>query len=286
MNHKLPFRSLGALVVVFSLTGCAEWNYQDMSDPSRDVWQKPQGVVEKLSLARGARVADLGAGGRLLYLAPGQGGRRQEERSMRLISSKAAMDMIFKEMVARGTPNVRPVRAEPHDPRLPEPVDLVFSCDVYHRHERSSGLFSVPRLIATARRSRRDSRFSSSWILFRHVRSQNRERRGPTRDGSRRLSASERLRCRRPPALPDFREGGAVKSVTLGARLGHGGFDKLSLPTSPSFPTGIKLVSASRAPDAIRLHREFVGTNPHAATIRTPGEVNFLIIHRFVLHSV
>ena len=33
MNHKLPFRSLGALVVVFSLTGCAQWNYQDTERP-------------------------------------------------------------------------------------------------------------------------------------------------------------------------------------------------------------------------------------------------------------
>ena len=65
------------LLVVFSLTGCAQWNYQDMSDPSRDVWQKPQGVVEKLSLARGARVADLGAGTGYFtwHLAKAVGGR-------------------------------------------------------------------------------------------------------------------------------------------------------------------------------------------------------------------
>jgi predicted methyltransferase len=131
MNHKLPFRSLGALVVVFSLTGCAQWNYQDMSDPSRDVWQKPQGVVEKLSLARGARVADLGAGVGYFtwHLAKAVGARG----TVYAVDTKeSAINMIIKEMVARGTPNVRPVRAEPHDPRLPEPVDLVFSCDVYH----------------------------------------------------------------------------------------------------------------------------------------------------------
>jgi hypothetical protein len=66
---------------------------------------------------------------------------------------------------------------------------------------------------------------------------------------------------------------GSVTEVSPFLRLHH-------------FQPRIKLVSASRTPDAIRLHREFVGTNPHAATIRTPGEVNFLIIHRFVLHSV
>jgi ubiquinone/menaquinone biosynthesis C-methylase UbiE len=75
-------------------------------------------------------VADLGAGGGYFtwHLAKAVGTRGTvyavdiEER---------AINMIFNEMVARRTPNVRPVRAEPHDPRLPEPVDLVFSCDTY-----------------------------------------------------------------------------------------------------------------------------------------------------------
>jgi len=102
-----------------------------MSDPSRDVWQKPQGVVEKLSLARGARVADLGSGTGYFtwHLAKAVGARGTVYA---VDIEEKAINMIFKEMVARGTPNVRPVRAEPHDPRLPEPVDLVFSCNVYH----------------------------------------------------------------------------------------------------------------------------------------------------------
>ena len=133
MSHRrLPCEFLGALlVVVLSLTGCAEWNYQDMADPSRDGWQKPQGVVEKLSITPGSRVADLGAGGGYFtwHLAKAVGSRGTVYA---VDIDESAINMIFKEMVARGTPNVRPVRAEPHDPRLPEPVDLVFSCDVYH----------------------------------------------------------------------------------------------------------------------------------------------------------
>ncbi len=132
MYHKFLRKYVGVLlVVILGFTGCAEWNYQDMSDPSRDVWQKPQGVVEKLSLARGARVADLGAGGGYFtwHLAKAVGGRGTVYA---VDIDKTALDMIFKEMVARGTPNVRPVLAEPHDPRLPEPVDLVFSCKTYH----------------------------------------------------------------------------------------------------------------------------------------------------------
>lgn len=133
MNYRLPCKSLSALlVIVLSLAGCAELAYERLNDPSRDVWQKPQGVVEKLSIARGARVADLGAGGGYFtwHLAKAVGARGTVYA---VDINMKALDMIFKEMVARGTPNVRPVRAQPNDPQLPEPVDLVFSSTTYHQ---------------------------------------------------------------------------------------------------------------------------------------------------------
>ena len=132
MCPKFIFTFLGTLsIVVFALIGCTELTSQRMDDPSRDVWQKPQGVVEKLSIAPGSRVADVGAGGGYFtwHLAKAVGARGMVYA---VEIDEQAINMIFKEMVARRTPNVRPVRAEPHDPKLPEPVDLVFSCDTYH----------------------------------------------------------------------------------------------------------------------------------------------------------
>jgi predicted methyltransferase len=120
-----------ALVVGLGITGCAEIAYERLNDPSRDIWQKPQGIIEKLSITPGSRVADLGSGGGYFtwHLAKAIGPRGTVYA---VDINMAALDMIFKEMVARGTPNVRPVRAIPHDPQLPEPVDLVFSCNTYH----------------------------------------------------------------------------------------------------------------------------------------------------------
>jgi arsenite methyltransferase len=132
VTHKFLPTQIGALLLVaIGLTGCAGWNYQDLTDPSRDAWQKPQGVIEKLSIVRGSRVADLGAGTGYFtwHLAKAVGARGTVYA---VDINSASLDMIFKEMVARGTPNVRPVHADLHDPKLPEPVDLVFSCDVYH----------------------------------------------------------------------------------------------------------------------------------------------------------
>ncbi|HWG96182.1 MAG TPA: class I SAM-dependent methyltransferase [Nitrospira sp.] len=132
MHHRLSRKSLDALLVlVLALTGCTGWSSQPINDPSRDTWQKPQGVVEKLSIARGSRIADLGAGGGYFtwHLAKAVGARGTVYA---VDTEERAINTIFQEMVSRGTPNVRPVRAEPRDPKLPEPVDLVFSCDTYH----------------------------------------------------------------------------------------------------------------------------------------------------------
>lgn len=131
IHETLRKRIIASLILILSLTGCAEVSYQRLNDPSRDTWQKPHEVMGKLSIAPGSRVADLGAGGGYFtwHLAKAVGARGMVYA---VDINPAALDMIFKEMVARGTPNVRPVRARPHDPRFPEPVDLVFSCNTYH----------------------------------------------------------------------------------------------------------------------------------------------------------
>ncbi len=49
------------------------------------------------------------------------------------------------------------------------------------------------------------------------------------------------------------------------------------------FQSRIELVSAGRAADAVRLHAEFVRPDSHAATVRTPDEMDLLIIDRLVL---
>ena len=109
ISKPLQKHLIASFVLILGFTGCTEVTYQRLSDPSRDTWQKPQGVIEELSIAPGSRVADLGAGGGYFtwHLA--------------------------KAVGARGTPNVRPVHATLSDPRFPEPVDLVFNCNTYHQ---------------------------------------------------------------------------------------------------------------------------------------------------------
>lgn len=121
-------------------TGCATLAYRHMNDPSRDAWQKPKEVVEKLAITPGARVADLGAGGGYFtwYLA-GAVGPQGTVYAVEI--DETALSLIEQERRARGITNVTPIRAEPRDAKLPEPVDLVFSCDTYHHMTNRAAYF-------------------------------------------------------------------------------------------------------------------------------------------------
>jgi predicted methyltransferase len=119
------------LIVCLALAGCAKLAYQHMNDPSRDTWQQPKEVVEKLAIVPGSRVADIGAGGGYFtwHLADAVGAKGTV---FAVEIDETGLDIIRKEKEAREITNVMPILAEPADPKLPEAVDLVFNCDTYH----------------------------------------------------------------------------------------------------------------------------------------------------------
>lgn len=124
-------RRIASLLLSLSLVCCTEMAYQRMNDPSRDAWQKPKEVIEKLAIMPGSRVADLGAGGGYFtwYLAEAVG---PEGIVYAVDTDETGLGIIKKDMNARSIRNVKPINAEPGDAKLPERVDLVFSCDTYH----------------------------------------------------------------------------------------------------------------------------------------------------------
>jgi predicted methyltransferase len=127
-------RQTGAVVGVLaclSLIGCAELAYRHMNDPARDTWQKPHEVVGNLAVAPGSKIADLGAGGG--YFTWHLAGSTGPSGTIYAVEiDDTALNIIKRDMAARNISNVVPIRAEPTDAKLPEPVDLVFSCDTYH----------------------------------------------------------------------------------------------------------------------------------------------------------
>lgn len=131
MSRHRQIRSLHFLLVTLLLSGCAELAYQHMNDPSRDAWQKPREVIIALAIKPGSRVGDLGAGGGYFTWHPAEAVGPQGT-VYAVDVDETALGIIQKEMTSRGITTVVPIRAESADARLPEPVDLIFTCDTYH----------------------------------------------------------------------------------------------------------------------------------------------------------
>lgn len=148
----LQRRTAICLIACLWLVGCAKLAFQHMNDPSRDAWQKPKEVVEKLAIVPGSRVADIGAGGGYFtwHLADAAGA---EGTVYAIEIDETGLEIINQEIQARHVKNVVPIHAEPMDPKLTVPVDLVFSCDTYHHmHDRVAYFQQLARHLKTGGR--------------------------------------------------------------------------------------------------------------------------------------
>jgi predicted methyltransferase len=106
-----------------------------LEGPDRDAWQRPDQVMDKLLIAEGSAVADLGAGGGWF--------------TMRLASRVGPNGIVYAEdiqpqmieAITRRTArallkNVKTVLGTASDPRLPQPIDAALIVDAYHEMEQ------------------------------------------------------------------------------------------------------------------------------------------------------
>jgi cyclopropane fatty-acyl-phospholipid synthase-like methyltransferase len=126
------------------LVGCGAVKRCAYSGFGRDEWQQPERVVADLALAPGAKVADLGAGGGYftfrLARAVGPGGR-----VFAVDVDEGMNEYVAGEAAEQGLANVTTVLAAPDDPKLPEPVDLLFTSNTYHHLEARVAYFRSVR---------------------------------------------------------------------------------------------------------------------------------------------
>jgi cyclopropane fatty-acyl-phospholipid synthase-like methyltransferase len=129
--------TIGASVAIGGCTTFKRWAYEDFG--SRDEWQQADRVVAELSLAPGQRVADLGSGGGYftfrLAEAVGTSGHVYA-----VDVDQGMLDYLAGEAEERGLASVSVVLAALDDPKIPEPVDLVFVSNTYH-HIRERGRY-------------------------------------------------------------------------------------------------------------------------------------------------
>lgn len=135
-----PFRAV-AFATLALLAGCTALKKCAYDGFGRDGWQQPEKVVQTLAIKPGERIADLGSGGGYftfrLSQAAGPSGK--------VYAVDVDKDML-EDLAERANKddyrNVEAVLAKYDDPLLPEPVDLIFTTNVYHHIEGRAKYFS------------------------------------------------------------------------------------------------------------------------------------------------
>jgi arsenite methyltransferase len=149
-------------VLAVLVSGCTVIKQCAYEGFNRDQWQQPDKVIQALQIQPGSIIADLGSGSGYftfrLANAVGPTGR------VYAVDVDEAMNDALKERTKTQTTNtVIVVSAKPNDPRLPEPVDVIFTSNTYHhidnriayfaaliKHLRPSGRLAVIEFSRTA----------------------------------------------------------------------------------------------------------------------------------------
>ena len=106
-----------------------------LEGPDRDAWQRPEQIMDKLLIAEGSAVADLGAGGgwftmRLAARVGPNGIVYAEDIQPPMIEA------INKRIARAQVRNVKTILGTQSDPRLPAPIDAALINDAYHEMEQ------------------------------------------------------------------------------------------------------------------------------------------------------
>lgn len=88
-------------------------------------------VVETLGLKPGMKVADIGSGSGL-FTRPIAQAIAPDGMAYAVDVDEALLRIVARSASEQNIANIRTVKAEAADPKLPEPVDLIFICDTLH----------------------------------------------------------------------------------------------------------------------------------------------------------
>jgi ubiquinone/menaquinone biosynthesis C-methylase UbiE len=102
--------------------------------PDRDLWQRPDQIMDAMGIADASVVGDIGAGSGWFTIRLA---RRVGPRGLVFAEDvqKEMINAISRRVSREGLTNVRPVLGLNNDPRLTQPVDAVLIVDAYHEIE-------------------------------------------------------------------------------------------------------------------------------------------------------
>lgn len=143
MSAVGPRLALPLLLAVLALPACSGFTRIDYTRlPGRAAWQRPDLVIEALAIRPGDHVVDLGSGEG--YFLPFLRAAVGPEGRVTAVEVDAERIRALEDRVAEeGWGNVRVVRAELDDPRLPDAAaDLILLVNTYHHIEERPAYFS------------------------------------------------------------------------------------------------------------------------------------------------
>ena len=151
MRHPSAAAIVTTAVLLLTIAGAAQERERSrrlfppeelgvLEGPDRDAWQKPEQVMDALAIGEGSVVADVGAGGgwftvRLARRVGPNGVVYAQDVQPQML------DSISRRIVREGLANVRYIRGERRDPKLPAAtLDAVLMVDTYHEFENPVAL--------------------------------------------------------------------------------------------------------------------------------------------------
>ena len=108
--------------------------------PDRDIWQRPDQIMDAMAIAEASVVADIGAGSGWFTIRLA---RRVGPNGLVYAEDvqKEALTAISRRVTAEGLTNVRPVLGQQGDPRLPRSrLHAALIVDAYHESEERVSL--------------------------------------------------------------------------------------------------------------------------------------------------
>jgi SAM-dependent methyltransferase len=113
---------------------------KEFDDPSRDAWQKPDQVLDALTLDPHSLVADIGAG--TGYFSVRLANRVPEGKVFAIDVEPDMLHYLSERAHREHLNNVFPVVANQESPNIPEPVDVILVVDTYHHIDDRPAYFS------------------------------------------------------------------------------------------------------------------------------------------------
>ena len=109
-------------------------------NPERDEWQKPEAVIGALDLKGNEIVVDIGSA---TGYFPVRFAKALAKGRVYGVDIEEGMVAYLNERAKReGLGNLTSIVAEPDDPKIPEPADIIFICNTYHHIEDRKSYFA------------------------------------------------------------------------------------------------------------------------------------------------